>query len=79
MLHQPAVQRLCNTLTTFYMKCKALPEFQSPRRIRRVVCCAFLQVLGEEAQSSRLLLCEATRKALDCQELLKYAQIVNAF
>lgn len=34
---------LCNTLTTFYMKCK---------------------VLGEEAQSSRLLLCEATRKVL---------------
>lgn len=26
---------------------------------------ALVQVLGEEAQSSRLLLCEATRKALD--------------
>jgi len=34
---------LCNTLTSFYMKCK---------------------VLGEDAQSSRLLLCEACRKVL---------------
>eukprot|EP00931_Biecheleriopsis_adriatica_P004295 TRINITY_DN105991_c0_g1_i1.p1 TRINITY_DN105991_c0_g1~~TRINITY_DN105991_c0_g1_i1.p1 ORF type:complete len:586 (+),score=152.21 TRINITY_DN105991_c0_g1_i1:70-1827(+) len=34
---------LCNTLTTFYMKCK---------------------VIGEKEQSSRLLLCEATRKIL---------------
>jgi len=34
---------LCNTLTTFYMKCK---------------------VIGEKEQTSRLLLCEATRKVL---------------
>jgi len=34
---------LCNTLTTFYMKCK---------------------VIGEKEQTSRLLICEATRKVL---------------
>lgn len=39
---------------------------------------AFLQVLGEKAQSSRLLLCEATRKALDCLELFHHAHMVKS-
>ena len=56
--------RLCNTLTSFYMKCKVGEDLLKS---------LWQEVLGEEAQSSRLLLCEATRKALRGKEQDKCA------